>query len=52
MTFSDLNARNHEVTMLMIKHIRLREKYGEGEVLHEEKQVADQSCLPIPLIFS
>jgi hypothetical protein len=30
--FWDLDARNHEVTLLKIKHIRLREKYGEGEV--------------------
>ena len=33
----DLNARNHEVTLLKIKHIRLREKYGEGEIPHEAK---------------
>ena len=33
----DLNARNHEVTLLRIKHIRLREKYGEGEVPYESK---------------
>lgn len=36
--FWDLDARNHEVTMLRIKHIRLREKYGEGEVPHEANQ--------------
>src|SRR5215211_1096413 len=35
--FWDLDARNHEVTMLKIKHLRLREKYGEGEVPHEAK---------------
>jgi integrase/recombinase XerD len=28
----DFNARNHEVTSLKIKHIRLKERYGEGEV--------------------
>jgi len=33
----DLNARNHELTLLKIKHIRLREKYGEGEIPHEAK---------------
>jgi hypothetical protein len=33
----DLNARNHEVTTLRIKHIRLRECYGEGEIPHECK---------------
>jgi integrase/recombinase XerD len=30
--FWDLDARNHEVTMLKIKNVRLRDKYGEGEV--------------------
>jgi integrase/recombinase XerD len=35
--FWDLDARNHEVIMLKIKHIRLRERYGEGEVPHEAK---------------
>ena len=35
--FWDLDARNHEVTLLKIKNIRLREKYGEGEVPHEAK---------------
>jgi integrase/recombinase XerD len=33
----DLDARNHEVTMLKIKSIRLRERYGEGEIPHEAK---------------
>jgi hypothetical protein len=33
----DLNARPNEITLLKIKHIRLKEKYGEGEVLHEAK---------------
>src|SRR6185503_11751651 len=33
----DLNARPHEVTLLKIKHIRLREKYGEGEIPHQAK---------------
>jgi integrase/recombinase XerD len=35
--FWDLDARNHEVTLLKIKHIRLRERYGEGEIPHESK---------------
>jgi integrase/recombinase XerD len=35
--FWDLGARNHEVTLLKIKHIRLKERYGEGEVPHEAK---------------
>jgi integrase/recombinase XerD len=33
----DLDARNHEVSLLKIKHIRLKEKYGEGEIPHEAK---------------
>jgi integrase/recombinase XerD len=33
----DLDARPHEITLLKIKHIRLREKYGEGEIPHEAK---------------
>lgn len=33
----DLDARNHEFTLLKIKHIRLKEKYGEGEIPHEAK---------------
>src|SRR5215204_5182990 len=33
----DLNARPHELSLLKIKHIRLKEKYGEGEVPHEAK---------------
>jgi len=32
-----LDARNHEVTLLKIKHIRLKEKYGEGEIPYEAK---------------
>jgi hypothetical protein len=35
--FWDLDARNHEVTLLKIKHIRLRERFGEGEIPHEAK---------------
>jgi hypothetical protein len=35
--FWDLDARNHEVTLLKIKNIRLREKYGEGEAPNEAK---------------
>jgi hypothetical protein len=33
----DLNARPHEITLLKIKHIRLKEKYGEGEIPHDAK---------------
>jgi hypothetical protein len=33
----DLNARNHEITLLRIKNLRIREKYAEGEIPHEAK---------------
>jgi len=33
----NLNDRPHEITLLRIKHIKLKEKYGEGEVPHEAK---------------
>ena len=35
--FWDLDARNHEITLLKIKNIRLLKQYGEGEVPHEAK---------------
>jgi integrase/recombinase XerD len=35
--FWDLDARNHEITLLKIKHIRPLERYGEGEIPHESK---------------
>jgi hypothetical protein len=46
--FWDLDARNHEITLLKIKNIRLREKYAEGEVPHEAKTGSG----PILLTFS
>lgn len=33
----DLDARPHEITLLKIKHVRLKAKYGEGEIPHEAK---------------
>ena len=33
----DLDGRNHEITLLKIKPIRLKENYGEGEIPHEAK---------------
>ena len=44
----DLNARNHEVTMLKIKHVRLKERYGEGEIPHQAKTGSG----PVLLTFS
>jgi hypothetical protein len=41
----DLNARSHEITLLKIKHIRLKERYGEGEVPYEAKTGSGPSCL-------
>jgi integrase/recombinase XerD len=35
--FWDLVARNHEITLLKIKHLRLKERYGEGEIPYEVK---------------
>lgn len=33
----DLNARNHEVTLLKIKHVRLNQRFGEAEIPRESK---------------
>ncbi|HXV89022.1 MAG TPA: hypothetical protein VD710_08025 [Nitrososphaeraceae archaeon] len=44
----DLDARPHEIILLKIKHIRIREKYGEGEIPHEAKTGTG----PILLTFS
>src|SRR5215203_534558 len=44
----DLDARPHEITLLKIKHIRLRDKYGEGEIPYEAKTGSG----PILLTFS
>src|SRR5215469_1253413 len=35
--FWDLDARNHEITLLKIKHLRLKERYGEGEIPYDAK---------------
>jgi integrase len=33
----DLDARPHEITLLKIKHIKLLDRYGEGQIPHEAK---------------
>jgi site-specific recombinase XerC len=33
----DLNARSHEITLLRIKNLRLKDRYGEEEIPHEAK---------------
>jgi hypothetical protein len=43
----DLDARPHEITLLKIKHIRLKDKYGEGEIPHEAKTGAGPILLTI-----
>ena len=45
--FWDLDARNHEVILLKIKNIRLREKYGEGEIPHEAKTGSGPALLTL-----
>lgn len=35
----DLDSRPHVITLLKIKHIRLKEKYGEGKFLTRQRQV-------------
>ena len=44
----DLNGRNHEITLLKIKNIRLKERYGEGEIPKQAKTGSG----PILLTFS
>jgi integrase/recombinase XerD len=43
--FWDLDARNHEITMLKIKNIRLKEKYGEGDTPYQAKTGSGQILL-------
>ena len=44
----DLNGRNHEITLLKIKNIRLKERYGEGEIPKQAKTGSG----PVLLTFS
>jgi integrase/recombinase XerD len=44
----DLDARPHEIATLKIKHLRLKEQYGEGEIPFESKTGTG----PILLTFS
>ena len=47
----DLNARNHEITLLKIKHIRLRERYGEGEIPYQSKTGTGPALLTFSLPY-
>jgi len=49
--FWDLNARNHEITLLKIKHVRLRERYGEGEIPHDAKTGSGPILLTVSFPF-
>jgi integrase/recombinase XerD len=44
----DLNARPSEIALLKIKHIRLKAKYGQGELPHDAKTGSG----PLLLTFS
>jgi hypothetical protein len=47
----DLNARPHEITLLKIKHIRLKDKYGEGEIPHEAKIGSGPILLTLSFLY-
>src|SRR5918995_7198104 len=47
----DLNARPHEITLLKIKHVRLRDKYGEGEIPYEAKTGSGPILLTLSLPY-
>ena len=49
--FWDLNGRNHEITLLKIKHIRIKETYGEGEVPHEAKTGSGPMLLTTSFVY-
>lgn len=49
--FWDLNGRNHEITLLKLKHIRIRENYGEGEVPHESKTGSGPVLLTTSFVY-
>ena len=47
----DLDARPHEVTLLKIKHIRLKEKYDEGEIPCEAKTGTGRVLLTCSFLY-
>ncbi|HEU4822284.1 MAG TPA: hypothetical protein VFS97_02555 [Nitrososphaeraceae archaeon] len=49
--FWDLDARNHEVTLLKIKHVRLKERYGEGEIPYQAKTGSGPILLTVSFPF-
>ncbi|MGD1837818.1 MAG: hypothetical protein ACPKPY_07145 [Nitrososphaeraceae archaeon] len=49
--FWDLNGRNHEITFLKLKHIRIKKKYAEGEVPHNCKTGSGPILLTLSFPF-
>ena len=47
----DLNARPHEIALLRIKNIRLKEKYAEGEIPHQAKTGTGPILLTLSLPY-
>ena len=47
----DLDARPHEISGLKLKHIRLKEKYGEGEIPFESKTGTGPILLTLSLPY-
>ena len=47
----DLDARPHEITLLKIKNISIRERYGEGEIPHQAKTGGGPSALDLLFAF-
>lgn len=43
----DLDARSHEITLLKIKHIRLKEKYGEQFKKWLDSESGKKNCKTI-----
>jgi integrase/recombinase XerD len=49
--FWDLNGRNHEITLLKLKHIRIKENYGEGEIPHQCKTGSGPVLLTTSFVY-
>lgn len=47
----DLDARPHEITSLKIKHIRLKENYGEGQIPYETKTGGGPILLTLSFVY-
>jgi hypothetical protein len=49
---SNLNARSHKITLLKLKDIRLRDKYGEGKILPQAKRRTEPVLLSLFFPFT